>query len=223
MKNIKLKIIGGIVAIIIAALITITFMLDGMIKAGIENTTSELLKTDVSVGNVDISIFSGSGSISGFIVQNPENYSDELALRIDEVQIKLDLRSLLSDQITVNSIYVEGPSLYFEQKGFGANLKTLIDNMNSASNEESNTKLIIEHLVVENGSVKVSTDIDRKRTAKTSLKKMELHDIGKQEGYSIRETSRELMRPLLEQAISEALKSGVTEQVKNKVNELFGS
>lgn len=223
MKNNKLKLWGGIVAILIAALITLTFMLDGMVKSGIEETASDLLQTEVQVGNVDLSIFNGSGNIHSFIVNNPDNYSDEPAITIDLAHMELSLPSLFTDRIVVKTLTIQEPKLYFEQRGFGANLKTLIDNMSSPSEDDSDTQLIIKHLLIENSTVKVSTTIDRERTAKTDIGKIELNDVGEQQNYTVRETTRELLRPLLEKAISEALRSGVSSQLKSKVNDLLGS
>ncbi|MBD3617133.1 MAG: hypothetical protein HUJ22_11240 [Gracilimonas sp.] len=221
MKNKAAKIIGGLVVIILAALIVITLSLDGMIKSGIEENGSELLQTPVTVENVSVSIFGGSGTINGFTVQNPENFSDEPALYIQEASMKVDIRSLFSDQIVVNEIIVKNPELFFEQIGVGVNLKTLNDNMDLASDDPSVPSLIINHLLIEDGSVKVSSSLERERTTEVTLAEFTLNDIGRDGNNTVKQSVRQVLRPLLQKAMKEALKSGVTEQLENKVRDLL--
>lgn len=220
MKNKGLKILGGLAVLIIAAFVVVTLSLDGIVKSGIEKHGSELLQTEVSVDDVDVSLFGGTGSINGFSVQNPDDFSDEHAIYIEEASMKIDIRSIFSDVIVVNEIIVKNPQLFFEQKGIGANLKTLNDNMNLSS-DESETNLIINYLLIENGTVKVSTSIERERTAEASLKQFELHGIGKDGSNTIKQSVHQVLEPLLKEAIEEAIKSGVTEQIEDKVRDFL--
>ncbi len=221
MKNATLKIVSGFVLVIIAAILMITLSLDGMIKSGIEENGSELLQTQVTVDKVSVSIFSGSGTISGFTIQNPEGFSNEPALYIQEISMNMDIWSLFSDQIVVNEVMVKSPDLFFEQIGAGVNLKKLNDNMDLASEESSETSLIIEHLLVEDGKVTVSTSLERERTTEATLDEFTLNDIGRDGNNTIKQTVRQVLKPLLQKAITEALKSGVTEQLEKKVRGLF--
>lgn len=223
MKNKGSKIFGGILAIIIAGFLILTLSLDGIVKSGIEENGSRLLQTQVNVDNVNISPFNGSGSIEGFTVANPDKFSDKDAISIQEASIKIDLRSLLSDEIIVRDITVKSPQLYFEQQGFGANLKTLNDNMKLSSKGSSETGLIIEHLLIENGQVTVSTDIERERTASASIESFELNGIGEDGSNTVQQSVRKVIQPLIENAIAEAIKGGVVDQIENKVNELLNN
>lgn len=221
MKNKALKIVAGFVVVIIAAILIMTLSLDGMIRSGIEENGSELLQTRVTVDNVSVSLFSGSGTINGFTVQNPEEFSDEPALYIQEASMKVDIWSLFTDQILVNEIIVKSPDLFFEQIGIGANLKTLNDNMDLDFDEPSQTTLIIDYLLIEDGSVKVSTSLERERTTEVALSEFTLTDIGRNGNNTVKQTVRQVLKPLLQKAIEEALKSGVTEQLEDKVRDLF--
>lgn len=221
MKNKALKIVGGFVVVIIAAILIMTLSLDGMIRSGIEDNGSELLQTRVTVDNVSVSLFSGSGTINGFTVQNPEEFSDEPALYIQEASMKVDIRSLFSDQIVVNEVIVKNPELFFEQIGVGVNLKKLNDNMDLAFDESSETTLIIEHLVIEDSRVTVSSSLERERTTEVTLDEFTLNDIGRDGNNTVKQSVRQVLNPLLQKAMEEALKSGVTEQLEDKVRDLF--
>lgn len=221
MRKKQIKLFGVFIALVIAAFIAVTLSVDGLVKSGIEENGTALFQTEVSVSDVEISLFDGSGTIHGFVVHNPDKFTDEPAITIQEVSLKVNLRSLFSNKIVIANMQVISPQLYFEQKGFGANLKTLNDNMGLASNSSSDKNLVIEHLLVEYGQVKVSTEIDRKRTAKASIPKFELDGIGGAGSNTVKQSIREIMTPLLERAITEAIKNGVKEQLKNKVNDLL--
>ena len=172
---------------------------------------------------MDISLFNGSGTIDGFTVKNPEKFSDEAAIQIQEMSVQVDLNSLFSSTILVKNVRIINPQLYFEQRGFGANLKTLNDNMELSSGESSDKKMIIEHLLIEDGQVKVSTQIDSKRTAEAHISEFELEGIGRDGSNTMRQTVKQVMRPLLEKAIAEAIKDGAVEQLENKVKNFLGN
>lgn len=223
MKNKGLKVLGGITVILLAAFLLVTLTLDERVKSGIEEYGSELLQTIVTVESVSISPFSGNGTIKGFTVQNPENFSEEPALYIQEASMSIDIRSLFSDQIVIDEIIVKSPELFFEQKGIGVNLNTLNDNLHSYSGEPSEKTMVIDYLLMENGRVKVSTSIDRERTAEARLAQFELRDIGRDGNDTIQQSLRQVMGPLLQLAIEEAVKSGVTEQLENRVRDFLSN
>ncbi len=221
MNNKGLKIFGGFLAVLITGFIVVTLSLDGIVKNGIEENGTELLQTNVTVDNVNISPFSGAGSIEGFKVSNPDEFSEKKALKIQNASIELNLSSLLSDEIIVENINVESPELYFEQQGLGANLKTLNDNMDLSSESSSDTGLIIEHLLIQNGEVTVSTELEKERTASAQIESFELNNIGQDGSNTIQQSVAEVMEPLLERAITEAIKGGVVDQLENKANDLL--
>ncbi|MDZ7805871.1 MAG: hypothetical protein U5K71_02000 [Gracilimonas sp.] len=221
MKNKALKILATLVVVIIVAVLVFTLSLDGMIKAGIEENGSELLQTEVVVDNVSVSLFGGGGTINGFTVQNPEGFSDEPALYIHEASMEVDIWSLFSDKIVVHEIIVNSPDLFFEQIGLGVNLKKLNDNMDLASDEPSEASLIIEYLLIKDATVTVSSSLERERTTEVKLAELTLNDIGSDGNNTVKQSVRQILKPLFQEAMEEALKSGVVEQLENKVRDLF--
>ncbi len=218
----RMKIAGGLVFAIVATLIVVSISLDGIIKAGIESNGSELLQTEVQVEDVDISIFSGKGTLYGFKVKNPDRFSDIPAIDIKETEIVIDLSSIFTKQIVIEELYVKEPNLYFEQQGFGTNLSTLNDNMEFSSESPSDKTMIIERLMVENSMVKVSTAIDRERTASAKIDQIELKGIGRDGESTIKDGVRKILEPLISSAIQEAVKGGVVDQLKDKAKEILG-
>ncbi|MBO6523028.1 MAG: hypothetical protein JJ971_04320 [Balneolaceae bacterium] len=215
------KITGIIAVAILAGMFTISLTIDGIVKSGIEENMSQLVQTEVSVDDVDISIFNGSGTIKGFSISNPDGFSENEAISIKSMTIETDLASILSDQIVVNEIRIKSPELLFEQKGVSANLKTINDNMNMESESSSEKGLVVNYLLIENGKVEVNTAIDRERTVTAEIDEFELSGIGKAGLNTLQQGMKEILEPLIKQAMAQAAKEGVLEQVQNKVEDLI--
>lgn len=211
------------IILIIAALFFIaTLTIDGVVKSAIKDKGSELLQTQVDVGDVDISLLNGSGSISEFIIHNPEGFSEQPAMRIQNGRLQVEISSLLSDVIVIKELIIQSPAIFVEQQGADANLKRLSDNLDLSS-DDSDKRLIIDYLLIENGTISVSTSIDRERTGEAELEQFELRDVGRDGNNTVKQTLRQVLDPLLEEAMEQALKSGVLDQLENRVRDLFNN
>jgi hypothetical protein len=221
MKSKSLKIFGAFVIVLIAIFMVLNFTIDGIVKSSIEESGTELFQTEVDVRNVNISLFDGSGEIYGLSVANPEDFSDEPAIEMQEIRIKVNLMSLFSDTILVDNVHITGASLFFEQQGFGINLRQLNQNMDLTSDEEE-PAMIIDHLLVDGATVRVSSTIDRERTAEATLENFELNGIGQQGSNTMKQSMQQVMEPIIERAIQEAVSRGLLEQLENKIQDLLG-
>lgn len=216
-----LKFFGALIIVLIGAFIVLNFSIDGIVKSNIEESGTELFQTEVNVGNVNISLFDGSGEIYDLSVANPEDFSDEPAIEMGEIRIKVDLMSLLSDTIHVEEVNITNADLFFEQQGVGINLRKLNQNMDLAEDEEGSV-MVIDHLLVDGATVRVSSTIERERTAEATLESFELNGIGRQGNNTVKQSMQQIMDPLLERAIQEAVSRGLLEQLENKIQDLFG-
>jgi len=216
-----LKITGIVILIIAGIFLTVGMTIDGIVKSGIEDAGSDILKTEVEVDDIDISLFDGSATMDGFIVYNPEGFSDEAALSLKGIEIKLDIRSLFSETIIVNEIHVKNPEISFEQVKTKVNLRELSNNISLGSDEESEKKLVIEKFILEEGSVTISSELEKERTVDASIDRIEINDIGKSGSNSVQQAMREILEPIIKNAISEAVKSGLLDQLENAVQDLI--
>lgn len=112
MKPVFQALFGLIVLAAIGALI-ISFSLDRMVASNLESTTSEMLDTSVEVDNVDISILDGKGTIDGFTIHNPKGFSNKPAVKLQQIKLRVDIYSLLSDTIVVKELHIQKPELFF--------------------------------------------------------------------------------------------------------------
>ncbi len=107
--------------------------IDGMIKGTIQQKMTALTKTEVTLSNLETGFFSGRIVITDLVMANPKGYLGDHLIRLGDVQVMVDIRSLNSDVIIIESIQLNDVDVVLEEKTFGQiNIKTLIDTVESA-------------------------------------------------------------------------------------------
>ena len=78
--------------------------LNSLVKEGIEVAGRDALGVQVSVDQVNISLLSGSGHISGLRIANPEGFSSARdAISVDDIEVLLEISSLTSNNIVIKN------------------------------------------------------------------------------------------------------------------------
>jgi uncharacterized protein involved in outer membrane biogenesis len=80
---------------------------------------------------VSISPLSGSGTIRGLTIENPEGFTADNIMQLGEVTVSLNLSSLLSDVIEIYEISVIEPVITYETKITVDNIRALLANLPS--------------------------------------------------------------------------------------------
>ena len=111
-KTVKYLLLG-LLLMIGAGFFTLTLMIDSIVSTGIEEIGSEMTGTPVTVENVSISPFSGNGTVTGFRVANPDGYSEDYAMEIENFSFELEPFTLFSNEIIVNDITISGASVFY--------------------------------------------------------------------------------------------------------------
>ncbi|MEQ8578817.1 MAG: hypothetical protein RIC57_08410 [Balneola sp.] len=216
-----LKITGIILAIILGTVLAIGMTIDGIVESGIEDSGSDLLKTEVEVDDIDISVFGSSADMDGFIVYNPEGFTDGAAISLNEIEIDLDVKSLLTDQILINKIRVKNPEIFFEQKGPRVNLRELSNNIDVGSEEDSEKTIIIKEFILEEGVIKIHSELEKERSAEASIDRLVLNNIGESGSETIQQAMKQILSPIIKNALSDAVKSGLKDKLEETVNDLI--
>jgi len=216
-----LKIVAIVIAVLITGLVAVGMTIDGFVESSIEDAGSDILNAKVEVDDIDISLFGGTANMDGFLVYNPEGFSDETALSLRGIDIKLDLKSLFSETVIVKEVHVKNPEILFEQQKAKINLRELSKNISSGSEEESDKNLIIEKFILEEGNVRISSDIEKERTLNASIDRIELNDIGKSGTNTMQQTLQQVLEPVIKNALSEAAKKGLLDKLEDTVKDLI--
>lgn len=136
--------------------------------------------------------FSGRIHLTGLIVGNPEGFKTSSLFSLGDVEIVLDLRSLLKDTLIIRRIAVVAPHITYERGLLASNFSTLLKQLEGDSekisaepkgkNKEQGKKVIIEELIVTDPALNVSMTVAGGAAIPIKLGNVELKDVGKDGG-----------------------------------------
>lgn len=213
---------AAIIGALLIGLFILSLTLDTTVKSNIEEIASELLGTEVTVRDVSLSVWDGTGKISDISISNPDAFSEEPAIRFESIDIDMELSSLLSDTILVNEIRIQRPELFVEQRSSGNNLNALLDQL-SRGDTDQESNLIIDYLLIENGEVTLMADLGEESSTKSELPTIELEGIGRDSNNTAEDALREILEPILREAIQRAARDGLMDQTQDQLENLLDS
>ncbi len=137
------KIILALLLIIIAVVAIVYFNLGYIVKKAVNKYGSEITGTEVSLQGFDLSLSKGEASASKLLVGNPKGYQAQSIFELENIEVNLDIKSLTSDTIVINSIVVNKPVITFEALSLQQNnIKALQDNINKNLPQTQKTESI---------------------------------------------------------------------------------
>lgn len=186
---------GVVLVLIIGGVVFLYSNLGDVIKEAIQRFGSEATQATVVLDNVDLDVTNGKTALSGFVVGNPAGFKTDSAFELGNIAVQVDITSLDSDTILINSVTIDSPKVTYELGSSGSNVDAIKKNVDayakqfSSGGESSSTqdsgpqkKIIIERLTITNGSVNVSAPFLDGKSLGTSLPTITLTDIGKDSG-----------------------------------------
>ncbi|MCI5105347.1 MAG: hypothetical protein MRY76_01405 [Pseudomonadales bacterium] len=216
------KIIGLLTVLLLLAIGGIIFYLDSLVQRGIEVAGSRVLGTAVTVDSVFLSPLSGSGSISGLRIANPDGFDSPYAFELGEVSMALDLASLSTDLVEVDSVIITSPRITYETTITNDNIRALMRNIEtggSGSQEETaaapGKDIIIHDFQILSPQLDLVTAV---ASAPVQLRDIQLTGIGTgNNGVTARELTRMILSRI-NQAIIEGNIPGL-EGLRNEARE----
>ncbi|HZD53880.1 MAG TPA: hypothetical protein VE175_12600 [Woeseiaceae bacterium] len=227
MKQTSKVVLGIVLVLVLVVAGGVWFLysnLDRLVAGIIERQGSQATQTHVTVGSVSIDLRAGSAAISRLAVANPEGFSNEPAISLDEFAIDLDPMAVTSDPLVIERVTVNGARLLVEQQGTRNNLKTIMTSLERQASEpapaeEEGRKLIIQRFEVSDSDATLSVPgLNEERRA--HMPKVVLTDIGrKTNGATAAALAEQLLGPLIEMALESAAERGVGEALRKKLDE----
>ncbi len=207
--------------------------LDNLIKFGIEQGAPPVVQTSVKVDKVQLSPFSGTGLVEGFVIGNPKGFNGPYALRVGRAEIALDTGSVSKDKLVIKSIRIADPEINLEAGPSGTNLKHIAENAKNFAAKESaamtgadnagpsagdsekpkkKLKLQVDELVITGAKVSASAaGIVPGANASAKLPEIRLTNLGTDAGGI---TPADLTSLLLNRLSSDAAKASIGDQLK---------
>ncbi len=129
MKKKILITLSSLLGILLIAYLGLSFFLGSVVKAGINNFAPKLTQTKVELKGAHISPFTGSGSLTGLTIGNPEGWSDNNAISLGKIHVNVQPFSIFGDHIVIDEIIIDQPEFLYETKIVASNIKSLLKNI----------------------------------------------------------------------------------------------
>jgi uncharacterized protein involved in outer membrane biogenesis len=198
------KVLIIIPVLIILIVVALSFSLNSIIKGGIETIGPKALGADVRIQDVSISLISGKGALKGMFIGNPSGFNTDSAFKLGEVKLALDVKSVFSDRIIIDEVYINAPDITYEKSMKGDNIKALLKNIESFTgagektgpgkeSAKSETKIQINNFIVKNGKIYMSVTALKGQNLSLDLPDIHMKDIGKdKEGSSVSKVMKQV-------------------------------
>ena len=214
MKKWILRIAIVVVVLVIVAVVIIGLNLDSAIKKGVETVGPQIAKVDVKLDGVSLSILSGSGTLKGLVIGNPQGYKTPSAVSVGKTSVAVQPGSVLSDKIVVKSIRIEEPQITFELGPGGNNLKQIQENVAAATTSADSApkekdskpakKLQVDDIVITGGKITVGVAALGGKVSTVPLPEIHFTNLGTgPEGI----TPAELAKKILGEITAESVKA----------------
>jgi uncharacterized protein involved in outer membrane biogenesis len=133
-KKILLLLLILVVVGAISGVIVVGFYLGDIVKAGMEKVGPQVAKVSVNVDKVTISLLSGSASVKGLVLGNPDGFTAPQSISLGEASVGLSPMSVFSDKIVVRSVRVIAPDITIEGNLLNGNnnLSKIVANLNDS-------------------------------------------------------------------------------------------
>ena len=222
-----LKLFGGLILILVIALVAIWFYMGSIIKEAVERIGPEVTGTNVQLDSAKLSLLDGSGSLNGFVLGNPEGFSYPNAFTLGAIDMQLDPKSLTSDVIVIKNLSIDAPKITYENGAAGDNFKALQKNIqdkfgaSEAETEDSGSakKVIIERFSLLDGDITVS-HTQLSNDLNVPMPDLVLTDIGRAtNGATVAEASKQILEQVTRAATKAVAESALADELNRRVDE----
>jgi hypothetical protein len=217
-KKIIISIIVVLVLFIAGSVFYVLTNIDSIVKAAIEKYGSEATKTAVRVSSVKIKLANGEGALRGLTIADPPGFSFPSIMTLDDISVRIAVKTVTHTPIVIDNVLVSGPEVFYEMKEDGtANIDVLRKNLASGPSQEAKPKqaskgkeirLRIRKFVFEKGKVHVRVPKVADKPYTLDLARLELTDIGKQNGATPEEVGRIVAAALAEETAKAVAEAG---------------
>ncbi|MHC4520002.1 MAG: AsmA family protein, partial [Planctomycetota bacterium] len=154
LKSLRLLVIVAVVLIVIVA-VAVSLFASSAVRVAVETAGTKALSVGVELDAARLSILRGSLTLRDLTVANPPGYQHDTLLKLDNGDVAVRTQSLLTDEVLIRDIQLDGMDLVVEQKGLSNNLQDIIKAAKRGGDEPSGKKLYVNNLELTNVTVNV--------------------------------------------------------------------
>lgn len=216
---------GVVVLILIVGLAAVAlFNLGPIIKMAVNTEGPKIVKTQVHVDRVGVSLLSGKADLEGLRVGNPKGFSAPDAVKVGSIRLDVDGKSLAANPVIIRKIEIIGPEITYERNKNTDNFRAILDSLKQADGSGENgrssparatssgKKLLVRDVLVKDG--KVSLYILPGRQVMVDLPAIHLRNIGGQhQGASPDRVVQEMVAAVYKHIQSPAVMGSLNRQL----------
>lgn len=226
------KIIIGLLAIAVLALVVLYFNLDRGVKAAVEEFGPRYTGSPVTLRRVSLSPFSGKGSLYGLEVGNPEGFQSPSALSLEEIDLALETGTLRADTIVIDTLRVQAPLIHYESGAGGSNLQALQRNISHATAtgdtddawegeaDKRERKVVIRDFSLASANIRYSNPLLGDESVTLAMPDIHLTGIGeKSGGVTVAEATRQIVTAINREASRAVTESGAAQDLRRQLED----
>jgi hypothetical protein len=153
----------------------------------VEKGGTLVLGVPTELDGASVSILAGSFGLDGLTLASPEGFEAPEMFRLGHGHAKADLASLMSDEIVIREVVIDGPEITFELSEGKTNWGVLMERLKSEPTEEekeAGKRIRIDRIVFSNGKVKLA-GIPLAGTVGVPLPDLEIRNLGAADGTGV--------------------------------------
>ncbi len=196
-----LRVLLWVVALAVVIVIGGLIFFGGQVVMTAVNTGGpKLLGVPVTLDHARFQPLRGHLTLSKLHIGNPEGFKTESLFDVERVEVDLDPQSLFTDTIVVRRVIINAPKITLERGLKKSNLTALMENLQgpppaktpgekpapekneTAADQKSGKKVVIEDLKVTGGQVNLSVTLAQGVAASIALAEIRMTNIGREEG-----------------------------------------
>jgi hypothetical protein len=144
-----------LVVLAIAGTVGVVLLANRAVLTAVEKAGTKTLRVPVNVGQAKVSLLSGTAGLHEITVANPPGYEGPALLKLQQVDLKVDPGSLLSNEVLIKDMKLDNMEIFIEQKGLENNLYEVIKPLRGR-HEPTGKSLVIDNLDIKNVTVHAS-------------------------------------------------------------------
>lgn len=196
----KWFLIGGIVLVVVVTVVLVLGIknLGTMIKTGVNTYGPKITQTDMSIGDVKVSLLSGEATLQSFLMGNPQGFTSPEVIEEGSIFVNVDEKSITADTLVIDRIEVLKPRITYEKIKGTDNFQTILNNvkeltakLGSKQPDDKETekssggkKMVIKDFVIKDAEINLVASLLGSRTISAPMPDIHLKNVGQKEGGS---------------------------------------
>jgi uncharacterized protein involved in outer membrane biogenesis len=211
MKKI-LKIAAGIIFLVAIVSAGTWFFLDAIVQRTIEKRGSQELGVAVKVDQADLAVLDGEFMLAGLQIENPEGYKGRL-FEMNGARTAMQPATLFKDEIVVDSLVIDSPSLNIEYTFNGTNLAKVLSRIDSGTvpvdQKQKQRTYQIRQIEINGAKVTMDSSVGAELPVTLTLPDIVMENVSSSDGKGL--TLAQVFEKVAVKMTATAIRTGKTE------------